>query len=144
MPIDYQFLSNPSLAFIYYQGHITADDLICAATRFAKEPTLEPGLPHFFDFSRVASYDIDYPKYFAFMAQLADIYPQEDGEQLFVFYAPEGPPAEMAEMARKPWEGSKTAIIRAAFTLNEALDILGGPRADLVSLIDRLAEDAPA
>ncbi|MCF2903755.1 hypothetical protein L0666_02045 [Octadecabacter sp. CECT 8868] len=101
-------------------------------------------MTHFFDFSRVSSYDIDYPKYLAFMAQLADIYPQNIGEQLFVFYAPEGPAAEMAEMARRPWEWSKTTIIRTAFTLDNALHILGGRREDLIELVDSLSENTAA
>lgn len=138
MAIEYKFLDNPALVFIQYHGHITADDLLASATRFADEPALQPNVSHFFDFSRVTSYDIDFTKFLSFMAKLADIYPQGKGEQLFVFYAPEGKPAEMAEMARRPWEGSKSTFIRVAHTLDGAFDILGGPRDDVLAQINAL------
>jgi len=113
-----------------------ADQLIDAAKRFATEPDLKNGVPHFFDFSKVTGYNIDFTKFLAFMANLSDIYPEGHGEQLFVFYAPPGKPAEMAEMARRPWEGSKSILIRVAQTQEQAFDILGGERSDILAYIN--------
>ncbi|WP_281954849.1 hypothetical protein [Pseudophaeobacter arcticus] len=136
MPIDYKFFNDPALVFIRYYGHITADELIEASQRFALEPDFVPGQPHFFDMSQITSYDIDFPKFLAFMANLAEIYPSGECEQLFVFYAPEGKPAEMADMARKPWEGSSSIFIRVAHTRDQAFDILGGERSDVLAHIE--------
>ena len=92
-----------------------------------------------YDFSKISSYEVDYPLFNKFMAKLADIYPPEVGQQLNVFYAPPGPPAEMAEMARVPWEGSSKILIRTAETQEQAFDILGWSRPDVVAHMETLA-----
>jgi len=131
MPVEYAFFDDPALICIRYDGHIFADDLIDAATRFSREMAEYSCHPHFFDFSKVTGYTIDHTKFMSFMALLADIYPTRRDEQLFVFYAPPGAPAEMAEMARRPWEGNCQILIRIAETRAHALDILGGSRHQL-------------
>lgn len=139
MPIDYAFFTDPPLAFIRYHGHIVVDELINAANKFALEEENVPGLPHFFDFSRVTSYKLDYTKFLGFMARLSEIYPPDAEEQMFVFYAPSGKPTEMAELARRPWEGSGTILIRVAQCQQQAFDILGGDRPDVRKYMEALA-----
>lgn len=131
MPIEYAFFDDPALICIRYCGHIIADDLIEAATQFGAEMTEFSSHPHFFDFSRVTGYTIDHPKFMSFMALLADIYPADGNEQLFVFYAPPGAPAEMAELARRPWEGNSRILIRVTEERSHAADILGGAQQEL-------------
>ncbi len=138
MPVEYAFFTNPQLNYIRYHGHVTLDEITNALQQFSREPALEHGQPHFFDFSQITSYEINYPKFLKFMAKLVDIYPSSGGEQLNVFHAPSGPPAEMAEMARKPWDGSETILIRITHTREQAFDILGGVRHDLLAHIKAL------
>lgn len=139
MPVEYKFFTDPALTFLRYHGHIHVDELIIAAKRYAKEPQAGKPQPHLFDLSRVTSYDFDFTKLATFMAQLADIYPTSGGEQLFVFFAPPGKPAEMAEFARRPWEGSSTILIRVVQTSEQAFDILGGTRSDVINHMKTLA-----
>lgn len=61
------------------------------------------------------------------------------GGQINAFHAPSGPPAEMAEMVRKPWERSDTILVRACNTLEQAFDILGGVRDDLLAHLKTFA-----
>ncbi len=136
MPVAYAFFDAPALICIRYEGHINADELIEAGTQFGREMTEYVNYPHFFDFSKVTGYTIDHTKLMSFMALLADIYTAGRAEQLFVFYAPPGPSAELAQMARRPWEGNSKIIIRVAETRSHACDILGCSQKDLREHLD--------
>ncbi|WP_093994906.1 hypothetical protein [Octadecabacter ascidiaceicola] len=133
LPVDYEIFADPTLVYIRYYGHVKTAEIMDALTRFASSYAHLAGQTHFFDFSKITSYEVDYPLFFKFMAKLTDIYPAEVGQQLNVFFAPPGPPAEMAEMARNPWEGSDKILIRTAQTQEQAFEILGWPRPDVVA-----------
>jgi hypothetical protein len=138
MPVEYTIFKSPQLYYIRYHGHVVIDEIMAALQQFSREPVFAHGQPHFFDLSQVTSHKVDYPMFFKLMAQLADVYPQSKGEQLMVFHAPQGPPAELTANLRKPWEGSETILIRVTDTREQAFDILGGARADLVAHINAL------
>ncbi|WP_049834560.1 hypothetical protein [Octadecabacter temperatus] len=133
MPVEFEIFTDPTLVYIRYHGHVKTAEIMEALTQFAPRGAALAGQTHFFDFSKITSYEVDYPLFFKFMAKLLDIYPPEVGQQLNVFYAPPGPPEEMAEMARNPWEGSSKILIRTAQTQEQAFDILGWPRPDVVA-----------
>lgn len=139
MPVDFEIFTDPTLVYIRYHGHVQTAEIMDALTRFAATNAHLAGQTHFFDFSKISSYDVDYPLFFKFMAKLADVYPSEAGQQFNVFYAPPGPPSEMAEMARNPWEGSDKILIRTAQTQEQAFDILGWTRPDVLAHMAALA-----
>ena len=139
MPVDYTIFKDPTLVYIRYFDHVEPNDIICALRLFTTEAREYAQQPHFFDLSSVKSYAIDYNQFFKLLGQLADVYPQSSGEHLCVFFAPDGPPAELADILRKPFEGSDTMLIRLARTRQQAFDILGSPRKDLIKHMETQA-----
>lgn len=138
MPVTFKILQDPLLVYIRYSGHLVTSDIRDAVTQFAQGGAAYHGQPHLFDLSRVTSSDINYPEFFAFMGQLADVYPMSKGENLFVFYAPDGPPAALSQILRKPFEQTPTMLVRAASTREQAFDILGNEREDLREQLDEV------
>lgn len=136
MSITYKIFEDPVVVFIRYVGHVTLHDVTTALEQFAKEGAAYQGQPHFFDFSQVTSYKIDYIEFFTFMGRLADVYPFSAGEHLFVFFAPDGPPADLSEILRKPYANSSTILLRTARTRDQALDILGDKRAEVLAQLN--------
>jgi hypothetical protein len=139
MPVDYTIFTSPQFNYIRYHGHVMLDEIMTALQHFAREPLFAHGQPHYFDLSQVTSYEIDYPLFFRLMAKLVDVCPRSAGEQLMVFHAPPGPPAELAAIVLKPWQGSNTILIRVCGTKEQVFDILGGVRDDLLAHIKAFA-----
>ena len=136
MPVDYRILTDPTLVYIRYFDHVTPIDILTSLRRFKTEAAEYVGQPHLFDLSKVTSFDIDYPDFFKLLGELVDLYPASSGEHLFVFFAPEGTPADLAAELRKPYDGSHVLLIRHATTQSEALDILGTRRTDLIKTLE--------
>jgi hypothetical protein len=133
MPVEFEIFTDPTLVYIRYYGHVKTEEIMDALTQFAAEGAHLAGQTHFFDFSMITSNEFDYPLFFKLLAKLADVYPAEVNQQLNVFYAPPGPPAEMAEIVRNSWGGSNKILIRTAQTQEQAFDILGWSRPDVVA-----------
>ena len=132
MPVEYRILKDPTLVYIRYFAHIEPRDIINALKAFAAEAAEYAQQPHFFDLSAVTSFEIDYTEFFKLLGQLVEAYPQSAGEHLCVFYAPDGPPAQLADVLRKPYADSDVMLIRVARTREQAFDILGSTRSDLI------------
>ncbi|MCF2872770.1 hypothetical protein L0664_17010 [Octadecabacter sp. G9-8] len=136
MPVTYKIFHDPILVFIRYFGHVTLPDIAQALKQFSKEGANYQGQPHFFDFSRVTSYDVDYNEFFKLIGHLADAYPQSTGEHLFVFFAPDGPPADLSAILRVPYAQSPTLLVRIARTPEQAFDILGNERPEVLAQLN--------
>ncbi|WP_281981944.1 hypothetical protein [Thalassorhabdomicrobium marinisediminis] len=134
MPIAYKILKGSTLCYIRFWGHITLQENIDVAQRCTSEPDFRHGMPHLFDFRDVTGYERDLVKMFAMQARIAELYPEDRGEQLVIFCAPPGIAAEMVELARKSWESSTAILIRSAQSWDQACDIAGVAQSDLMTL----------
>jgi len=133
LPFSYKIFQDPLLVYIRYYGRVELPDVAKALSQFSSEVSNYHRQPHFLDFSRVTDYNVDYTEFFKLMGELAEAYPMSRGEHLFVFYAPEGPPADLAEILCKPFLDSPTLIVRTARTLEHAFDILGQQRPEIMT-----------
>ncbi len=131
MTVNFKILSKINLVHIKYVGFADFASTLSAARACTNDPRFSPSLPHFFDLGDVTGFEQDFAGFFAMQAELANTYPPEENDHLGVYFAPDGPAREMAELARKSWDGVPHMVLRILDDYDLALGVLGLSRADL-------------
>ncbi|MFN3642385.1 MAG: hypothetical protein ACK4TB_05595 [Gemmobacter sp.] len=138
MTVSIRTLPRHGLVVVRYAGLATVADTLAAAAEAMRDPAYALAPRHLVDVTRITGYERDFPAFFAMQARLADHVPAGRGELIVAYAAPTRAGQEMAQMARKSWEGSGPVIIRVAPDIAGALDMLGLAHAadELGSLTD--------
>ncbi|NBZ89967.1 hypothetical protein [Stagnihabitans tardus] len=114
------------MAHIHFAGHVTAEDTLDAAARFAATPGVHPDLHQLIDFSHVASFERDYVKLLAMFARLPEHLVHAGHQPIFVYVVPTKIGQDMAQFVIRSMEGMDGGpILRMAPSLPEALALLG-------------------
>ena len=89
------------------------------------------------DVSRVTGVEKNYFGLLQMQAQIVDSIAPKGSERLVIFYAPGKAGQEMAQLARKSWEGLNSVIILVQDDEAAALALLGIPQTRLATLLER-------
>ena len=138
MLVSFQILSDISLVHVKYRGFADFASTLAAAQACTEDPAFTPELPHFFDLGDVTGFEQDFAGFFAMQAQLAAVYPPKETDHLGVFYAPVGPAREMAELARKSWDGVPHMVLRILDDNDQAIAVLGLSRDDRAAHLTKI------
>lgn len=125
MPVAFEILPSLNLVHVRYDGFADLASTAKAAEACSQHPDFQPDLPHYFDLSGATGFEHDFVGFFAMQAKLAEMYTPFGSELFVVFNAPDGPAREMAELARKSWDGVPQIVLRIVQTEAEALALLG-------------------
>lgn len=131
MSVTFEILKDLGLVYVRYEGFADLASTLENAQACTTHPDFHPGIPHYFDLSGATGYEMDFAQFFQLQAQLADVYLPDGVEHLGVFHAPDGPPREMAELARRSWADVPQMVLRIVETQAQALAILGLTEDDL-------------
>ncbi|MCF8511861.1 MAG: hypothetical protein K9G43_10465 [Rhodobacteraceae bacterium] len=135
MSVEFRILPSRNLVLAQFFGHILLADCLASAKSYAKHPLADFRQNQLIDLSAVTSYERDFVKIMAAMAQLPDHIPQRGGEPMIVYYAPSRVAQEMASLVLNALSGMPGLAFSAVANEDHAMEILGQPERSLDALI---------
>lgn len=137
MPVEFTILPQHNLALFTYSGLVTFQDSANVVAAAAAHPNHSPSMRQICDVSRVTGVEKNYFALLQMQAQIVDSIAPKGSERLVIFYAPGKAGQEMAQLARKSWEGLNSVIILVQDDEAAALALLGIPQTRLATLLER-------
>ncbi|EKD60758.1 MAG: hypothetical protein ACD_54C00567G0001 [uncultured bacterium] len=108
-------------------------EVVAAATN---HPDYRPAMRQLCDLSRVTGVERDYLALLRMQAKIVESLYTPESELVVLFYAPQRAGREMAQMARKSWEGLNSVLVLILDREAQALAVLGLPEMSLQALAD--------
>lgn len=144
MPISYRILKGRGIVYVrYWDAALMSEGMECFA-RYAADPDARPTDRHLVDLSAVTSFDNDWTKLMAFMAQKTDQFSHSPAEVLLAYYAPTAVGQRLARMAVRAWEVVPMVAARVLENESEALEFLGVKDGSIATLLARAGADSEA
>lgn len=125
MSVRVTLLPRRNLLVATYSGVAGLAETVAAAEAAARHPDFHPAMRHLVDVSAITDYERDFPGFFAMQARVMDSFAPEPHGLVIAFFAPSRVGQQMAELARRSWDGLDHAIIRIFDHEEAALDFLG-------------------
>lgn len=135
MPVTYSILPQRNLAVFTYWGEVKLCEPAAVVAAATAHPSYCDGMRQLCDVSRVTAVEHDAPALLKLHAHLADSLLARPHELVVVFYAPTQVGQEIAEMARRSWDGVSSVIVLVMVDEAEALAVLGLPETSLEALM---------
>jgi len=110
------------------------DETLAALDYHLPDPAFRSCRRHVVDLRALTGYEQDFARFFALQARFAELLPPDGGEMLVVFVAPTRMSQDMAELARRTWQGLSVVAMRVLEDLDQALELLGATQAELDAL----------
>lgn len=134
MPVHFKILPQRNLVVFTYFGHVAFQEVSDVVAAAARHPDHRTGMRQLCDVSRVTGVERDFPALMKMQARIAeDLHPQ-GRETLVLFYAPTPVGKDIAQMARRSWEGLDSVIVLVQEQESEALALFGLPETSLSAL----------
>ena len=137
MPLDVRLVPHRNLLVATYLGFAGLQETITASEAISRQPGFHPRMRHLVDLSGLTGYERDFPGFFAMQARLNESFASVPSELVIAFVAPSRIAREMAQMARRGWDGLDLAIIRIFEDEEKALGFLGVPETRIAALQER-------
>lgn len=125
MSVFYHVLPQSNVAVFSYSGHVTFAEALSAVAAVARHPDHHDTMRQLCDLSEVTSVERDFPALMRMQARMAENLLPPHGERLVVFYAPHPAAQQLAQMARKSWDGLDQVLVRVVAREDQALALLG-------------------
>lgn len=135
MPVTFQLVPRRNLLVARYSGLAGVEETVVAAEAASRLPGFHPGMRHLVDLAGITDYERDFVAFFRMQARLGETYARVPAELVISYYAPTRIAHEMAQLARRSWEGLDLAVIRIFDTEEAALGFLGVPETGIAQLI---------
>ena len=132
MPVSFRILPEHNLVLVTYTGIAGIAESIEKMAQCSQHPDFRPWMRHCVDMSAVTGHEHDFVGFFALQAKGIEMFPQT-ADMLLLFIAPTRIGQELANMARRTWEGLDRVSVQIAQDEAAALSMLGIP-------LERLAE----
>jgi hypothetical protein len=113
---------------------VTLDEALGAVAAASQHPDNRPRLRHLCDLTAVTGVERDFPQLFAMQAKFLEHLDLSQGEMIVAFLAPTPAGQEMAQMAKRSWEGLNAVIVLVHDNEAETLALLGLPETTLATL----------
>ena len=125
MPVKFHILPQRNLILFTYSGMVGLQESMDAVSACARSAEYRPWMRQLCDLSLVTGVEKDFPKLLKMQAKFAEDL-QDNGHDLIVlFYAPNKAGQELADMARRSWDGLNSVIVMVQTHEAEALALLG-------------------
>lgn len=125
MAVSFRIFPKHRFALFVYSGFVTLQESMDVVAACAVHPDHRPMMRQFCDLSQVTGVERDFAKLLKAQAKFAEALHHAGGEQLVLFYAPTAAGQEMAQMARRSWEGLNSVIVLIQHHETEAMELLG-------------------
>ncbi len=136
MPVQFKILPQYNLVVFTYSGHVTFQETSDVVAAAAADPDHRHGMRQLCDVSGVTEVERDFPALMKMQARLAESMIAKGPELLVLFYAPNLVGREMAEMARRSWDGLESVIVMVQDQEDLALTLLGIPANSLEHMLN--------
>lgn len=136
MPVTFKVLPRRNLVLFTYSGLVGLQEsmeVVAAATR---HPDYRPTMRQLCDLSRVTGVERDFPALLRMQAKIVESLYTPGSELMVLFYAPGRAGREMAQMARKSWEGLNSVLVLILDREPQALAVFGLPDLSLAALAE--------
>ncbi|MDB2369122.1 hypothetical protein N9V68_00855 [Octadecabacter sp.] len=134
MPYSSKIFPDIGLVYVRYWGVANIETTQASILACASDPEFRPDMRHFFDVSGVTRVNADVAEVMKMQAKLAEVYRALNIDYFAVFLAPDGPPRQMAEMARKSWDAMPYMTMRILDTYDAVVEVLQLNPADIARL----------
>jgi hypothetical protein len=127
MPVTYKVLPERNLIVFNYWGDLTPAEAQAAVVEAMQHPMAKSTMRHLCDVSRVTAIERDHVGMMKMQSRIIESLELNSQDVMVVFYAPTKTGLQIAQMARKSWEGLDRAIVLVQQTEAGALALLGLP-----------------
>lgn len=124
MPVSFRILPEHNLVLVTYTGIASLAESMSKMAECAQHPDFRPWMRHCVDLSGVTDHEHDFVGFFALQAKAIEMFPHSMDMQL-LFVAPSRIGQELANMARRSWEGLDRVSVQIAQDEDAALSMLG-------------------
>ncbi|MDO8327047.1 MAG: hypothetical protein Q7T28_08930 [Cypionkella sp.] len=136
MPVTFKILPRRNLALFTYSGMVGLQESMEVVAAATNHPDYRPTMRQLCDLSRVTGVERDYLALLRMQAKIVESLYTPESELVVLFYAPQRAGREMAQMARKSWEGLNSVLVLILDREAQALAVLGLPEMSLQALAD--------
>lgn len=134
MPVSFKVLPRRNLVLFTYSGMVGLQEsmeVVAAATR---HPDYRQTMRQLCDLSQVTGVERDFPALLKMQARIVESLYTPESELVVLFYAPGRAGREMAQMARKSWEGLNSVLVLILDRESQALAVFGLPDLSIAAL----------
>lgn len=135
MPVEFHIFAQRNLVLARFTGHILTVDSLSSARAYAKHPNARPGQNQLIDLSGVVSYERNFVRLMAMMAQLPDYLLPTGANPLIVYLAPTPVSQKIANILMKSMAGITGVSASVVAHEEHALEILGQPEHSMAALM---------
>ncbi len=134
MPVSYKILPARNLVLFTYSGMVGIEESLQAVMEATAHPDHRDDMRQLCDLATVTGVERDFPALLKMQAKMLESMHRAQSERLVLFFAPTRPGQELAQMARKSWEGLNSVLVRVLDSEAQALAILGLPERSFADL----------
>lgn len=134
MPVSFKILPQRQLALFTYSGFVGLAESRDAIGACARHPDHKPWMRQLCDLSLVTGVERNFIELLKMQAKIVEDLLAVGQELVVLFYAPTRAGQELAQMARKSWEGLDAVIVLIQDHEAETLALLGVPERSLAEL----------
>lgn len=135
MSISFTIFPERGLVYVRYEGFIDVEETAAAFADYARHPDRRPGQKQLVDLAAATGCDQNFARVMELQASKADVFLENGGQVLLVYYAPTRAAMDIAAIVRRSWEGLDSIVLRMVQTEEEALNVLGQPELSLDALM---------
>ncbi len=125
MPASFQILPQRNLVLFTYSGFVTLAESLAVVSDCGRHPDYQPWMRQLCDLSLVTGVERNFPELLKMQAQFVETLLPAGRDLLVAFYAPTRAGQELAQMARKSWDGLHALVVLIHADEAEALALLG-------------------
>ena len=127
MPVTFRILPRRNLVLFTYAGMVGLQESLEAIASCTRDPEYRADMRQLCDLSAVIGVERDFPALLKMQAKMVECLQPAENDLVVLFYAPGQAGQEMAQMARKSWEGLNSVLVLTQDNEAQALAMLGLP-----------------
>ena len=134
MPVTFKILPRRALVVFTYSGMVGLQESLDAIAACVGNPNYRSSMRQLCDLSAVTGVERDFPALLKMQAKMVESLQPAESDLVVLFYAPSRAGQEMAQMARKSWEGLNSVLVLTQDNEAKALALLDLPERSLDAL----------
>ena len=136
MPVTFKILPRRALVLFTYSGMVGLQESLDAIAACVRDPDYRSSMRQLCDMSAVTGVERDFPALLKMQAKIVESLQPAENDLVVLFYAPGRAGREMAQMARKSWEGLNSVLVLILDRESQALAVFGLPDDSLAALAE--------
>ncbi len=140
MPVKFSILPHRALILFTYSGAVGLQESLDAVAACSAHPSYSPELRQLCDLTRVTSVERNSVKLLNMQAKVAENLRPGSTDLIVLFLATTPAGQQLAQSARRSWEGLNSVIVLIHDREDEALAMLGLPERRICDLVSASAK----